>query len=158
MYVPTKNVRLNVRPNEKHSAHAHKRISVLFFCSNGSFAEEAAGVKFRFVSIQLHADDIRTLARTCGSLEKQAAIVTHFVEENFMKLNAKKCEVVGFGKFGNVSCTVNGSCMTVRDVGKCLGFWWEKDFLASIVGASPKTIRPGKHSSDMAALVLFREV
>ena len=43
-----------------------------------------------------------------------------------MKLNAKKCEVVGFGKFGNVSCTVDGSCMTVRDVGKCLGFWWEK--------------------------------
>ena len=71
----------------------------------------------------LHADDIRTLAKTCGSLEKQAAIVTHFVEENFMKLNAKKCEVVGFGKFGNVSCTVDGSCMTVRDVGKCLGFW-----------------------------------
>ena len=27
---------------------------------------------------------------------------------------------------------------------------------ASLVGASPKTlIRPGKHSSDMAALVLF---
>ena len=38
-----------------------------------------------------------------------------------MKLNAKKCEVVGLGKFGNVSCTVDGSCMTVRDVGKCLG-------------------------------------
>ena len=71
-----------------------------------------------------------------------------------MKLNAKKCEVVGFGKFGNVSCTVDGSCMTVRDVGKCLGFWWEK-----LVGASPKTLlRPGKHSSDMAAHVLFREV
>ena len=48
-----------------------------------------------------------------------------------MKLNAKKCEVVGFGKFGNVSCTVDGSCMTVRDVGRCLGFWWEKDLLAS---------------------------
>ena len=62
-----------------------------------------------------------------------------------MKLNAKKCEVVGFGKFGNVSCTVDGSCMTVRDVG--LGFWWEKDLLAS---------RCGKHSWDMAALVLFR--
>ena len=28
--VPTKNVRLNVRPNKKHSAHAHKGI-VLFF-------------------------------------------------------------------------------------------------------------------------------
>ena len=46
-----------------------------------------------------------------------------------MKLNAKKCEVVGLGKFGNVSYTVDGSCMTVRDVGKCLGFWWEKDLL-----------------------------
>ena len=68
-----------------------------------------------------HADDIRTL-RTFCSLEKQAAIVTHFVEENFVKLNAKKCEVVGLGKFGYVSCTVDGSCMTVRDVGKCLGF------------------------------------
>ena len=73
-----------------------------------------------------------------------------------MKLNAKKCEVVGLGKFGYVSCTVDGSCMTVRDVGKCLGFWWEKDLLVTVVGASPKTlIRPGKHSSDMAALVLF---
>ena len=59
-----------------------------------------------------------------------------------MKLNAKKCEVVGFGKFGNVSCTVDGSCMTVRDVGiyqhlsqsyrtHQLGFCWEKDLLAS---------------------------
>ena len=48
-----------------------------------------------------------------------------------MKLNAKKCEVVGLGKFGNVSCTVDGSCMAVRDVGKCLGFWWEKDLLVS---------------------------
>ena len=71
------------------------------------FAEEAAGVKFRFVITQLlegiHADDIRT---TFCSLEKQAAIVTHFVEENFVKLNAKKCEVVGLGKFGNVSCTM----------------------------------------------------
>ena len=54
-----------------------------------------------------------------------------FVEENFMKLNAKKCEVVEFGKFDNVSCTVNGSSMTVRDIGKCLGFWWKKDLLAS---------------------------
>ena len=40
-----------------------------------------------------------------------------------MKLNAKKCEVVGFGKFGNVSCTVDGSCMMLVNVLVSGGRW-----------------------------------
>ena len=77
----------------------------------------------------LHADDIRTPATSCDSLEKQASVVSDFVEKNFLKLNRKKCEVVAFSKSNNsaTSCMVDGCFMPVGDVGKCLGFWWKRD-------------------------------
>ena len=78
----------------------------------------------------LHADDIRTLATSCDSLEKQASVVSDFVEKNFLKLNRKKCEVVAFSKSNN-SATVDGCFMPVGDVGKCLGFWWKRDLFAT---------------------------
>ena len=44
----------------------------------------------------LHVDDIRTLASTSSTLEAQISTVNKFTEDNFLKLNASKCEVVAF--------------------------------------------------------------
>ena len=44
----------------------------------------------------LHADDIRTLASSEDSLKRQVAIVKEFAEDNLLKLNANKCEIVLF--------------------------------------------------------------
>ena len=44
----------------------------------------------------LHANDIRTLASSLDSLEKQVSIVDKFANENFLKLNIQKCEIVPF--------------------------------------------------------------
>jgi len=42
----------------------------------------------------LHADDIRTLAANPSNIDAQVSAVTKFTDENFLKLNASKCEVV----------------------------------------------------------------
>ena len=101
-------------------------------------------------------DDIRTLATSCDSLEKQAS---DFVEKNYLKLNRKKCEVVAFGKSNNsaTSCMVDGCFMPVGDVGKCLGFWWKRDLFAT--KCVDENIRKARKAFlGMAALVLFKEV
>ena len=44
----------------------------------------------------LHADDIRTLAPNTSTLEAQISFVKRFTEENFLRLNPSKCEIVAF--------------------------------------------------------------
>ena len=46
----------------------------------------------------IHADDIRTLASTTSTLEAQISTVKRFTEDNFLKLNSSKCEIVAFKK------------------------------------------------------------
>ena len=46
----------------------------------------------------LHADDIRTLAPNTSTLEAQISFVKRFTEENFLKLNPSKSEIVAFKK------------------------------------------------------------
>ena len=55
-----------------------------------------------------------------------------------MKLNVAKCEVMTLSKGqGSVDsedpeCTVGGQTMQLyTDAGKCLGYWWQRDLLAS---------------------------
>jgi len=82
----------------------------------------------------LHADDIRTLATSEESLQRQVALVKAFADENLLTLNASKCEIVLFSRSHNVtppSCVVEGSVIPARDVAKCLGFWWRGDLLAT---------------------------
>ena len=82
----------------------------------------------------LHADDVRTLATSKESLEAQVALVKKFAEMNFLKLNVDKCEIVMFSRGNNVDvpvCEVDGSVLPAGDVGKCLGFWWKGDLLAT---------------------------
>ena len=46
----------------------------------------------------LHIDDIKTLATSIDSLNAQVALVKEFAENNFLKLNVQKCEVVVFDR------------------------------------------------------------
>ena len=46
----------------------------------------------------LHADDIRTLAANASTLEAQISTVKRFTQDNFLKLNAAKCEIIVFKK------------------------------------------------------------
>ena len=80
----------------------------------------------------MHADDIRTLATSAESLEAQMAV--HVVKENFLKLSAGKCEIVMFARDQKTAapvCKVDGVVVPAGDVGKCLGYWWKEDLLAT---------------------------
>ena len=55
-----------------------------------------------YVGESLHADDIRTLAPTVTTLEAQISTIKRLTEENFLKLNTSKCEVVAFKKSSTV--------------------------------------------------------
>ena len=82
----------------------------------------------------MHADDIRTLATSEETLTRQIALVKKNAEENLLKLNTNKCEIVVLSRdrnFAPPSCEVEGSEMPVGDVGKCLGYWWKGDLLAT---------------------------
>ena len=81
----------------------------------------------------LHADDIRTLATSNDSIVQQAELVEKFAATNFLKLNVDKCEVIVFGATGGVgpNCEVGGCVLPVSSEGKCLGFWWRWNLLAS---------------------------
>ncbi len=82
----------------------------------------------------LHADDIRTLATSEASLQAQVGIVNEFARKNFLKLNLSKCEVVVFTRNQQVAlpvCEVEGSVLPASGEGKCLGYWWKGDLLAT---------------------------
>ncbi len=49
-----------------------------------------------------HADDIRTLSTSEETLEAQVNVVKHFCEENHLRLNVQKCEVMVFDRQGGV--------------------------------------------------------
>ena len=61
---------------------------------------EASGVgltvKKFYAGSFLHADDVRTLATSEESLQCQVALVKAFAEQNLLKLNVSKCEIVLF--------------------------------------------------------------
>ena len=57
-----------------------------------------------------------------------------FADQNLMKLDVSKCEIVVFSTQHSSSlpvCEVDGSVMPAGDVGKCLGYWWKGDLSAS---------------------------
>ena len=58
--------------------------------------EENAGVNLEgiYVGSLAHADDIRSLACNPQSGQQQARIINNFLSENFLQLNAEKCELV----------------------------------------------------------------
>ena len=55
-----------------------------------------------------------------------------FAEKNFLKLNVQKYEVVVFDRGQRCDeCEIDGSVLPSGYEGKCLGFWWRGDLLAS---------------------------
>ena len=46
----------------------------------------------------LHTDDTRTLASSEESIDRQVALVKDFAEDNLVKLNVNKCEIVLFSR------------------------------------------------------------
>ena len=68
----------------------------------------------------LHADDVRTLDSSRASLEAEATMVEKFAEQNFLSLNAGKCEVVDFSRNHRANyppCTL-GEVLPTKCVGK----------------------------------------
>ena len=90
-----------------------------------------ATVNNMYAGAFLHADDIRTLASNLSSLEAQVTTVKKFTEENFLKLNAAKCEVIIFRKSSVKSngenLEVGEDGFPVRSEGTCLGYRWRQD-------------------------------
>ena len=73
----------------------------------------------------LHADDIPTLATNASSLEAQISTVTNFADENFLRLNALKCEIIVFTKsFTKCNLEVGGNSLSVGCEAMCLGYRW----------------------------------
>ena len=72
-------------------------------------------------------------------------MVKEFAERNFLKLNVGKCEVVMFSRGCSVDvpeCVVDCSVLPAGDIGRCLGFWWKRDLLATrSVGENIKKAR-----------------
>ena len=88
-----------------------------------------------FWSLFLHADDICTLAPNTSTLEAQISFVKRFTEENFLKLNPSRCEIVAFKKAKEPADTgevgVGGCCFLVRETATCLGYQWKYDLSSS---------------------------
>ena len=76
----------------------------------------------------LHADDIRTLASSSTTLEAQISMVTQFTEDNFLTLNASKCEIVVFDKAPTRTREESlGNVIPVKETAKCLGYLWKQN-------------------------------
>ena len=79
----------------------------------------------------IHADDIRTLAGNVTSLESQISTVERFTADNFLTLNASKCEIIVFRKSTIqpycADIQVGGNCFPVKDEVRCLGYLWNSN-------------------------------
>ncbi len=78
-----------------------------------------------------HADDIRTIATSRDTLDKQIELIESFTRNNALLLNAQKCEVVCVTTKKATGeehlCTVAGNPLRPTDSAKCLGHWWSWD-------------------------------
>ena len=103
----------------------------------------------------LHADDIRTLASTSSTLEAQISTVKKFTEDNFLKLNASKCEVVAFKRASNRTSEeridAGEYSFPVGGKATCLGYQWKDDLSSYAIQT-----RVQKAFSSSAASMPFR--
>ena len=97
------------------------------------------------------------LATSEESLECQVVLVKVFGEQNLLKLNVSKCEIVLFSSQKSIAfpvCEVEGSVMPAGDVVKCLGYWWRGDLDAS-TSIDEKIRKARRAFSNLVALVCF---
>ena len=86
-----------------------------------------ASVNNMFAGGFLHADDIRTLANNSSSMEAQIATVRKFANDNFLTLNASKCEIVIFEKLVGKTHRNIDVDFPMKNEGKCLGYTWSSN-------------------------------
>ena len=95
----------------------------------------SASVNNMYAGGFLHADDIHTLAPNTSTLEAKLSFVKRFTEENFLRLNPSKCEIVAFKKAKEPADTgevrVDECCFLVRETATCLGYQWKYDLSSS---------------------------
>ena len=87
------------------------------------------GVMFEgiYMGSLAHADDLRSLTCDVHSSERQAAIINDFFTDNFLQLNADKCELIvhTHGESSkNISVDVGSTALEPTTASKCLGTWW----------------------------------
>ena len=93
-----------------------------------------ASVNNMYVGGFLHADDIRTLASSTTTLEAQISTIKKFTEDNFLKLNTSKCEIVKSSSRTNQESIEVGECsFPVSGEAICLGYQWKQDLSSSSV-------------------------
>ena len=100
-----------------------------------------------YSGVFLHADDVRTLATSEGSLDCQVALVKAFSKENLLKLNVSKGDIILFSSQKGIAFPVydvEGPIMPAGDIGKFLGYWWRGDLLAST--SMDKNIRKARRA------------
>ena len=81
-----------------------------------------------------HADDIRTTTSAISDLSYQARFILEYAHQNFLKLNASKCELLILGPSKETEELLQDLPfdITPSDSCSCLGVWWSPDL-------SPKT-------------------
>ena len=77
-----------------------------------------------------HADDLRSITTNLVSLQHQAEIVQQFTEDNFLKLNLDKLELLPMSSSQVPhECSIRIGTYTVPSStsAKCLGFIWSSN-------------------------------
>ena len=92
-------------------------------CANGA-GVSIAGL---YLGSAAHADDIRSLSQTISATESQAASLINFTNNNGLKINASKTEVVALSRANQIPnlFSVAGYQVGTKQEAKCLGYWWK---------------------------------
>ena len=120
-----------------------------------------ATVNNMFAGGFMHVDDIRTLAASASTLKTQMSTVTKFTEENFLKLNATKCEIIIFKKsftgMEEKNLEVSKNSFSMGSEVTCLGYQWRQDLSSTPMVHSKIASRgPGRPSLSLAVPLPFR--
>ena len=82
------------------------------------------------ISSAAHADDIRSVSTTIDDLQSQGKLIEQFAQNNAVKLNASKTELVSFSTrgFHPEDIQLAGQSIATQPTAKCLGYWWHTNF------------------------------
>ena len=86
-----------------------------------------------YAGAAIHADDLRTTAPSKEVLDHQARVIIKFAEDNHLRLNESKLEVVRVSRHGKdpERLTIAGAEIQTAPAAKCLGVWWQYNLSAS---------------------------
>ena len=86
-----------------------------------------------YAGAAIHADDLRTSAASIEVMCDQARVIQKFAEDNHLKLNASKLEVVRVSRHQRdpERLELAGVVTETAAAAKCLGVWWQYNLSAS---------------------------